>query len=234
MRKCTVIARKECSSFFRSPAAYIVLILTFCVFNIFFYLIIEQGREASLRDMFKVMEFMFLFVVPLLTMRLIAEERRSGTLELLKCSPVTTGDIVLGKFTGALLFFLCIVLFTLSYYGIIEYFARPDRAAILSGYAGIVLEGALFLAIGLYMSSLTRNQLVAAITTYVLLFLVYFSISYAPYIPAPAEGLIRHIAFWGHTEHFASGFIALSDIVYFLSGILFFLVLTYDRLRHES
>ena len=109
MSKIIAIAKKELKTYFKSPIAYIVLILTVSVFNLFFFLIVNENREASLHDIFKVMEFLFIFIVPLLTMKLFAEEKSSGTMEFLMTTPTTNTEIVLGKYLGSLIFFSLIL-----------------------------------------------------------------------------------------------------------------------------
>ncbi|MCG2710718.1 MAG: ABC transporter permease [Candidatus Omnitrophica bacterium] len=232
MSKIAAIAKKELKAYFKSPIAYIVLIITISIFNIFFFLIIDENREASLRDVFKVMEFLFIFIVPLLTMKIFAEEKSSGTMEFLMTTPTTNTAIVLGKYLGSLVFFTLIVAMTLSYYFIIEFFGQPDRLTILSGYLGVWLEGALFIAIGMLTSSGTKNQIIAAMSSYVILFLLYFSISFIKYFSSTAQVLIRYAGTWSHSENFIVGLITTADVVYYLSGIVICIMLT--RLSIEN
>lgn len=189
-------------------------------------MIINESREASLRDIFKVMEFMFVFIVPLLTMKIFSEEKSTGTMEFLMTTPTTNMAIVLGKYLGSLAFFTLMIGITTVYYFIIEYFGQPDQLTILTGYAGIWLEGAFFLAIGMLMSSWTRNQIIAAISSYMVLFLLYFSISFIKYFDGSGEVLIRYISTATHLENFTVGFITTADIVYYLSGIVVCIFLT--------
>ncbi|MCQ9206062.1 MAG: ABC transporter permease [Omnitrophica bacterium] len=232
MNKIFAIALKELKEYFKSPIAYIVLIVTISIFNIFFFLIIDQGQEASLRDVFKIMEFLFIFIVPLLTMKTFAEEKFSGTMEFLMTTPTTNTTIVLGKYLGSLIFFTLIIGLTTSYYFIIEFFSQPQPRVVLAGYLGLWLEGALFIAIGMLASSLTKNQIVAAISSYVVLFLLYFSISFIKYFSGPSATLIRYVGTWSHAENFAVGIITTADLVYYLSGILICILFT--RLSIEN
>jgi ABC-2 type transport system permease protein len=232
MNKVFIIAKKELKAYFRSPIAYIVLIITISVFNIFFFMIIDQNKEATLRDVFKIMEFLFIFIVPLLTMKVFSEEKLSGTMEFLMTTPTTNTAIVLGKYLGSLIFFTLIIGLTTSYYFIIEFFTQPDRLTILTGYSGIWLEGALFIAIGILASSWTKNQIIAAMSSYVILFLLYFSISFIKYFNGLAQDLIRYIGTWSHAENFAVGLLTTADLVYYLSGILICIGLT--RLSIEN
>lgn len=232
MSKILAIAKKELKTYFKSPIAYIVLIITISVFNIFFFLIIDGDREASLRDVFKVMGFLFIFIVPLLTMKTFAEEKSSGTMEFLMTTPTTNTAIVLGKYLGSLMFFTLIIGITSSYYFIIEFFGRPELFIILTGYLGIWLEGAMFIAIGILTSSWTKNQIVAAISSYIILFLLYFSISFIKYFSGTAEALIRYSGTWSHAGNFAVGLITIADLVYYVSGIL--ICIAFTRLSIEN
>jgi ABC-2 type transport system permease protein len=226
MTKIIIIAKKELADYFKSPIAYIILILTISIFNIFFFMIIDENREVSLRDVFKVMEFMFVFLAPLLTMKTFSEEKLTGTMEFLMTTPTTNTAIVLGKYLGSLIFFTLLLIMTTVYYLIIEYFGRPDRLATLSGYMGVWLEGAFFLSIGILTSSWTRNQIVAAISSYTILFLLYFSSSFIKYFSGTAETVIRYISTLNHLENFAVGLVTTTDSVYYLSGIVVCIVLT--------
>lgn len=232
MDKIFFIAKKELATYFKSPVAYIILVLSISIFNIFFFLVIDQNREASLRDVFLLMEFMFVFFVPLITMRLFSEEKLTGTMEFLMTAPVTNTAIVLGKYAGVLVFFSIMVSLTFVYYGIIEYFGSPDRATSFSGYLGVWLEGALFLSIGMMASSWTRNQLVAAMTSYMILFLLYFSATFTHYFDGQLETIIQQIGTSGHLKNLIAGVITVGDIGYYLSGILLCVLLT--RLSIEN
>jgi len=232
MDKIYFIAKKELLTYFKSPVAYITLVLSISVFNVFFFLIIDQNREVSLRDVFHVMEFMFLFLVPIMTMRLFSEEKASGTMEFLMTAPVTNTAIVLGKYLGVLVFFSILISLTFIYFAIIEFFGTPDRLTIASGYLGVWLEGAFFIAVGMMTSSWTRNQIVAAMISYVILFLLYFLINFSKYFSGTAETLIQYMSTLTHLEHFIVGVITLGDLVYYLSGIFICIVLT--RLSIEN
>lgn len=226
MTKVIIIAKKELAAYFKSPIAYIILILIISIFNIFFFMIIDENREVSLHDVFKIMEFMFIFLTPLLTMKTFSEEKSTGTMEFLMTTPTTNMAIVLGKYLGSLIFFTLLLSMTSVYYLIIEFFGRPDRLAILSGYMGIWLEGAFFLSIGILTSSCTRNQIVAAISSYSILFLLFFSASFTKYFSGTAEIAIQYISTMNHLENFAVGLVTTADLVYYLSGIVVCIVLT--------
>ncbi|HNV23253.1 MAG TPA: ABC transporter permease [Candidatus Omnitrophota bacterium] len=226
MKKIFAIAQKELSVYFRSPIAYVVLIVTIVIFNVFFFAIIDNNEEATLRDIFKVMEFLFVFIIPILTMKVFSEEKQMGTMEFLMTTPTQNNEIVLGKYLGVLLFFSFLIILTIPYYGIIEFFSRPDRMAILTGYIGIWLEGAFFISIGLMVSSWTKSQIVAAILSYLFLFLVYFSSLADKYTNGVVKAIVKYSNVMTHSENFIVGILSSSDLIYFFSGILFCLVMT--------
>ncbi|MFA5060289.1 MAG: ABC transporter permease [Candidatus Omnitrophota bacterium] len=232
IKKAFAIAAKEWGTYFKSPMAYIILIISISVFNVFFFMIIDQNREASLRDMFKLMEFIFVFTIPLLTMKVFAEEKRQGTFEFLLTSPISNTTIVLGKYLGTLLFFTSLIFATFIYYIIIEYFGQPDRWAVLAGYFGIWLEGALFIAVGILISSWTANQIIAAIISYAVLLTLYLSAVFVKYADPVTAEIIRNISFWSRTEYFSSGLVQSSDLIYYVTSIGFCLFLT--RLSIEN
>ena len=232
MSKALIIAQKEIGAYFKSPIAYIVLVVAVSVFNVFFFLIIDQNKEATLREMFQVMEFMFVFILPLLTMKAFAEENSLGTAEFLMTTPTTNTAIVLGKYLGCLAFYSLLLGITLVYYAIIEIYGNPDRWATFLGYGGVWLEGALFISIGILTSSWTKNQVVAAISAYMIIFALYFSLALTQYCQGMLEAVLRYAGTWSHSENLFTGILSSADIIYYLSGIAFTLLLT--RLSIEN
>jgi len=132
-----------------------------------------------------------------------------------------------------LIFYSLLIGLTSVYYFIVEYFGEPDPYSILSGYIGIWLEGALFIAIGLLTSSWTRNQIIAAMTSYLILFFLYFSITFTKYFTGFAENFLIQVSTRTHLENFATGIITTSDVIYYLTGILLCLVLTRVSIDHR-
>ena len=226
MNKIFALTKKELHSYFCSPIAYIILIVMLSLFNVFFFLVIDQNREVSLRDVFQLMEFMLVFLIPLLTMRLFSEEKSNGTMEFLLTAPLTHTMIVLGKYFSMLIFYSLLIGLTGIYYLIVEYFGEPDPLSMLSGYLGIWLEGAFFIAVGLLASSWTSNQIIAAMVSYVILFFLYFSSSFTQYVGGSAEQFLIQLSTHTHLENFAIGIITPRDVVYYMAGIVLCLVLT--------
>ena len=233
VRKLFAIVGREWRAYFLSPLAYVILTAFMFLNGIIFSRIVAflsapgAPHERFLALMFTNTYFWIftLFIVPILTMRLLAEERRSGTLEVLLTSPVSETTVVVGKFLGAFGFY--VVLWAPSALFILFLRAKTsvDLGAAASGYVGIALMGAYFLAIGTFASSLTKNQILAAILTFAILIPV-FSVGLFESGADPArQSLIGYLNIWDHMDEFARGIVDTRRIVYYLSGTAFFLLL---------
>ena len=221
------IAQRELRSYFVSPVAYVVGALFVLISSVLFALILNQAQTASVQPLFANFAVIFLFIVPGLTMRLLAEEQRTGTLELLLTAPVRDYELVLGKFLGVFLLMLIMVAITLVYPGILLLAGNPDRGPIASGYLGVILQGAAFLAIGLFASSLTQNQIIAALLAFVILLLLWLADGLSQMTGGRIGDLFRFLSITRHFDDFPRGVIDSRHIVYFLSVIaaaLFFTV----------
>src|SRR2546422_494657 len=163
MRNVSAVAEREVRSYFLSHLAYLVVAFFLFGGGILFWLILQSTRLASLSGLIQNVHVLFLFVIPMISMRLLAEEQRTGTMELLMTNPVQEWQVVVGKFLGSAFFVLCMLLATLLFPLFLFIFGSPDRGPILTGYLGAMLQGSAFLAIGLWASSLTENQIVSAV-----------------------------------------------------------------------
>lgn len=235
MRKTLALIHRELVAYFSSPLAYVVL-TAFLFFNGYvFWLIMAYLNDPRTQAMTPLKLFFggtiffwlfLLFVVPVITMRLIAEERRVGTLEVLLTAPVTEGQVVMGKFLAAFLFYLFLWLPTVVYVVILKQYAAIDLYKVASGYLGIALLGILFAAVGLFTSAFTRNQIVAAIFAFAVL-VVLFSVGLMEQLAtSPAvKGALGYMNLWDHMDDFARGLVDTRRIVYQLSlaGLFLFL-----------
>ncbi len=226
MRKVWNMATKEFWVTFQSPVAYILLCLSLIVFNAFFFVIIDENREATLRDMFVLMEFLFVFMVPLITMRTVAQERDNGTMEFLMTTPTSQAQIILGKYLGVLMFFSTMILLTFPYYFIVSHYGQPDHAAMAVGYLGIWIEGAFFVAVGVMTSSWTRSQVLAAMSSYIILLCLYFSVIGLKYADGYLHGFMQYVGVMTHSQNMFSGLITSTDVVYFVSGVALCLIVS--------
>ena len=249
MRNFCAIYMKELRSYFVSPVAYVIAgVFLFLSGYLFRNILMQfnfwclqfsqrqqfmQGAMPSLNlnemvvtQFFAVMDFIWLLVVPMLTMRLFAEEKKSGTIELLMTSPVSTVQVLLGKFFAALTLYTIIVALTLVFCVILEVYGDPDWGPIGSAYLGYLLLGGTFVAVGVLASSLTENQIVAVLLSFgalLLLWLIDWSASFAG--PTAAK-LLSYLSIIQHLQDFQRGVIDTADVLFYLSFIFFCLFLT--------
>jgi ABC-2 type transport system permease protein len=217
MTKVWTIARREVGAYFVSPIAYVVTAAFLFVMGILFERILFYSREASLRYLFQNLSFLLTFVAPLLSMRLLAEEKRSGTLELLLTSPVRDWEVVVGKFLAALALFSVMLALTLLYPLILLAFGNPDMGPVLSGYLGVLLMGSSMLAIGVFTSSLSQNQIVAGVLGIVILLVLSLLEPLAQAFSPPISEFLRNLSLGRHFPDLARGVIDSKDVVYYLS-----------------
>lgn len=223
---------KELKSFFNSPVAYVILTLFLLIAGWFFSAGLFLVGQAELRDLFStVVPLAFLFFVPAITMRLIAEEKKSGTLELLVTLPVRDAEIVMGKFLAALILLAAALLLTFAYPLTIALLGDPDGGAIWGGYLGLLLMGAGYLAIGMFTSGLTQNQIVAFITGFVLIFVFYMLDKVVIFVPGAIASILEYLSMTYHLENIARGIIDTRDVIYFASVITVFLYLAVRTLE---
>ena len=159
------LVRRELGAYFHSPIAYVVAGVFLLVTGIIFMLVAERTHEASMRMTLSGMGWVMLLMVPFLTMRLLAEERRSGTIEMLLTAPVTDVEVVASKFTGAMVFLGILIAPTWVYVVVLRRYGYPDMGPIVTGYVGVMLLGGYLVAFGLMVSALARNQVVAGAVT---------------------------------------------------------------------
>jgi ABC-2 type transport system permease protein len=220
MRTALTIARRELSAYFASPIAYLVAAAFLVISGYLFSLILVSNQQATLEGLFFNINLILLFVAPLLTMRLLADERRSGTIELLLTAPVRDWEVVLGKFLAALALFGTILLCTLYYPLMLWRFGgKPDIGPMITGYLGLLLLAGAMLAIGTLASSLTENQIVAAVIAFGALLMLWL-IGSAASVATGAAGVLSALALPNHYDDFARGAINLEDVIYYLSLIV--------------
>jgi ABC-2 type transport system permease protein len=240
------VFKKEMRLYFGSPVAYVVfafyLLISGWFFSqifLFYNLASMQSAmnpmaardlnptESVMRPLFSNMSVVLLFVMPMLTMRLFAEEKRAGTIELLLTYPIRDGEVLLGKFLAAGALYVMLLGFTLLYPGLIASFGPVEWGAVATGYVGLLLQGATFLAVGVLISSLTENQIVAGLATFGVL-LGFWVIGWgAEFAGGTVRTVLQHISMTEHMENFSKGVLDTKDIVYYLtaSGLALFLTL---------
>jgi ABC-2 type transport system permease protein len=249
------IAEKEWRHYFGSPIAYVALFVWTMLFGIFFYFafafFLEQsmramgmeyggGMKMSLNDyligpVLRNMAVVALFIAPMLTMRLFAEEKRQGTIELLATAPITDAEVVLGKFLAAVGLYALMILSGLVNVALIWIYATnpPEWKPILSGALALLLLGSCFIALGLFVSTLTKNQIVAGILAFCL-FLGLWTLGWADDpMAGPAMKAIAYLGVTTHMDEMAKGVLELKDVVFYLSMIAFGLFLTHQSVESQ-
>jgi ABC-2 type transport system permease protein len=242
MSPLLIIAKREFRSYFDSPVAYVVICLSYLVLGFFFFLVgggFWQVERATLSRLFELAPYGLAFlVVPVVTMRLISEEKRSGTLEMLITLPVKDSDVILGKYLGALGMLLVLVLSTAVYP--LAMFWYPwnlgplDPGPVLAGYCGLVLFCAAAASIGLLLSSLTDSQAIAFFLTVFVLLMLWFTGTFSRWVGGGAGNALNFIAFDSRLAGFTRGLIDVRDVVFFLSVTATCLMVAFRALERRK
>ena len=236
MKNIITIARKEFRTYFESPIAYIFITAFLLLVNFLYLWTFFLVGQADMRPFFGFMPFVFLFLVPSITMRLWAEERKMGTLEVLLTLPVQEKEVVLGKFIASFVFLLVMLALTFNIPLLVGFLGDPDWGMIICGYLGCLLMGASYLAIGLFASALSDNQIVAfilaiAICTAMLIVGEWFFLILVPDIFVP---IFNYLGLGTHFESMGRGVIDTRDLLYYISVIGVFLYLNVYTVENRN
>jgi ABC-2 type transport system permease protein len=234
MRRVVAIFKKEFTAYFVSPIAYIVISIFLLVTGWFFFTTFFLYNQANLRNFFALLPITLSFVVPAVTMRLFAEELNVGSYEILLTMPVTYLDVVLGKFLAAAVFVATMLIPTLSYPITVSFLGQLDWGPVVAGYTGAVLLGAAFSAIGLFASSLTRNQIIAFIIGMAICFSLTLIDKMLFFLPKTLIGFLEYLGADFHFENLSKGVIDSRDILYFLSVSVLGLYGAYLALQEKN
>lgn len=221
-----IIFKRELKAFYSSPAAYIVSGLYLLATGLFFFKDFYLYNRAELRMCFGMMPVILSFVIPALTMRVFSEERRSGSIETLMTLPVNETSVVWGKFMASFVSTLIMVAPTLFYLLPVCIFGKPDFGPIVGGYAGAVLLCACYTAIGVFASSVTKNQIIAFILSAVICICLTLVDSFLVFFPTPVVNFLGFISANAHFNSISRGIVDTRDIIYFLSVSSLFFVMT--------
>jgi gliding motility-associated transport system permease protein len=226
MREAWTLTRKELQSHFDSPVAYVVLSVFLIMTGWFFSTNVFLENTASLRSMFDIVPFIFLFFIPAITMSTFAEERRAGTLELLLTMPVRDWQVILGKLMAVTIFLLVAIGMTLVYTVTVASLGDLDFGATFGGYLGLFLLGMTCASIGIMASSFTKNQVVAFILGFGLIFALYLMDKVTAFVPAWMSGVVQFLGTDFHYQNLLRGVVDTRDVVYYLSMTVFAGLLT--------
>ncbi len=244
MKNILIICRKEMKSYFASPIAYLLMALFAIIFGFFFYsataIFVVRGMESQMsgrgfpmdvnewviRPLLMNASVVGLFLIPMITMRLYAEEKRSGTIELLLTSPVRDIEVIVGKWLAALLMYMCMLGISAVNIAALFLYGKPDWKPILIGYLGLILQGGCLLAIGTFISTLTRNQIIAGGATFAVCLLLWVLDWVSAYDTSTFGKVIAYLSVVTHFEPFSKGVLDTKDLVFYISMIFFGLFLT--------
>ncbi|MCS7298721.1 MAG: ABC transporter permease [Spirochaetia bacterium] len=227
MKKIWYVFKKELTVYFTTPVAYISMLGFLAISGYLFHFYISYTRISDMSRVLSNMIIAGMLISPLLTMRLLSEEKKVGTYELLRTSPLKTYQIVIGKYLASLVIFLSGLLLTLMYVVIMLVYGKPDIGTIVSGYIGFTLTMSAFLSIGLLASSMSQNQMVSGIIGFALLFLLWFIDVLSGIVADDTiSSILTEISFLNHYTNFLTGVIDIKDIAFFVFWIILSLTLT--------
>ena len=250
MSNILAIAHKEVKSYFSSPIAYNAIGLWALLYGYFFFAILsffvrqsmqmnQFGPQALnlnqqlIRPLLQNVTILILFLMPMVTMRTYSEEKRSGTIELLLTSPITDFQIVLGKFFGAMALYAVMLAVTLFHIGVLFIYGSPEWKPILTSYIGLLLLGGCFIAVGLFISSLTKNQIVAGMVTFAVFLLLWIITWIGSFSGPTVDKLTTYLSIIDHFDDFGKGVVDTTHLIYYLSFITFGLFLTAKSVDSE-
>ncbi len=234
MRKVLTIAGKELRSYFVSPMAYVILGFYLGVCGLIFALTVGAPQaQAEMAGMFHTMIFVALMMAPILTMGLLSQEQATGSIELLMTNPVRDIEVVLGKYLAALGLFVLVLIGSLEFPLIMERFGDPDWGAIAAGYLGVLLAGMAFIAVGMFASALTANQIASAVLA-TLMLLFFWLIGWLAFSVSDQLGnVVKYLSIYENFQDFAKGILDSRPIIFFASLIFFALMLTVRTLENR-
>lgn len=244
MKNVWTIFTKEIRSYFVSPIAYLLLTMFAVIFGFFFwnalgyfvFMGIEQQmrgemfpmnvNESIIRPLLSNVSVIGLFFIPMITMRLFAEEKRSGTIELLTTSPIRDIEVIIGKWLAAVALYAVMLLFTALNFAFLFRYGNPDWKPLLIGYLGLLLQAGCLLAIGTFISTTTKNQIIAGGVTFFVCLLLWLLSWFTAFDSGPLNQVINYLSIVTHMENFQKGVIDTKDVVFYFSMIFFALFMT--------
>ena len=251
LRNIWAIAVKELRGYFVSPVAWVMMGLFALIFGVFFTAhlgaFVAQSMQSQfggaapnlnvnqhlIRGVLANASVLVLFILPMVTMRAYAEEKRSGTVELLLTSPITDFEIIMGKFVGALCLYIALVTVTFVHVGLLFSYGQPEWRPLIAGYLGLILQGGAFIAVGLFFSSTTKNQMTAGVATFVVL-LTFWIIGWFADSAGPTwSAILSYLSITQHFDDFGKGVIDTKHVIFYVSFISFWLFLTVKSLDTE-
>lgn len=230
MNNILAVYKKELKSYFNSPIAYIIITVFLLISGWFFATSLFLINEASLRNVMGLIPLIFIFFIPAITMRLISEEKKVGTIELMLTMPLKDSDIILGKFFASLTLLFVALVFTWAYVLTVSILGNPDGGPLWGGYIGLLLMGSAYMAIGIYASSITENQIISFIVAFLIIFIFFMLDKVLVFVPVALVPILEYLSINFHFNNIARGVIDSRDVIYYLSVTIFALTLASQTL----
>jgi ABC-2 type transport system permease protein len=234
MSASTTVAKREFRAYFNSPVAYIVVTVFMLIVGYLYWSQLFLEKQTELRYYFSLTPLVFTFIIPAITMRLLAEEKGSGTLEMLITMPVRDWEVVLGKFLAGMAMLAALVFMTMFYGVTLSVLGPVDKGPMLTGYLGLLLMGGSYVAIGVMASSLTRNQIVAFILAFAISFAFFIFGQIVQYAPDWLAPVLSFLSMGNHFESLSRGVVDSRDLVFYLSVMMVSLVIATASLESRK
>ena len=232
MKNSFAIARREFGAYFNSPIAYIFIVVFLLISGYMFFTEITIGTpQADMRPLFGLAPLIFCIFAPLMTMGLFAEEKATGTLEMLLTLPVTDWEVVIGKFLGAVSVFTVMILLTLPYVAFVAAYGNLDKGPMIGGYLGLVLMASGYIAIGVMTSTWTKNQIVAAIISFLICFGLFLAGKLLQVLPQWLAPTVQAVSSDYHFQSISRGVVDLRDLFYYASLVVISLLIAQTSLE---
>jgi ABC-2 type transport system permease protein len=244
LRNVLLICQKELKGYFVSPIAYLLMAFFALIFGFGFYTATRDFvrfsfqaqmmgqqqpmnvNEQIIKPLLGFASTVALFLIPMITMRLFAEEKKTGTIELLMTSPVSDLEVIVGKWLGAMLLYLCVLAMSMLNVALLFAWGKPDLKPVLVAYLGLILQGGCLLAIGAFISTTTRNQIIAGGVTFFVCLLLWLLSWFTAFDSSAGAQVINYLSIVTHFDNFSKGVLDLKDVVFYLSMIFFGLFIT--------
>lgn len=231
--KTISIVIKEMKIFFNHPMAYIIAIIFLLITGWFFSSSLFIVKLAEINSLLTILPFILLFFIPAITMKTIAEEKKQGTIELILTNPVSDGSFVFGKYLSSMLIMCFLYFFTLVYPLILAISGDPDGGKITASYVGLLFLTSLYVSIGIFASAFTKNQILAFIVSFMIIFIFFMLDKVTIFFPAHIQSFLQYLSTTYHFNNFTLGFIDMGDLTYYVILSILFLYLAYFKITER-
>lgn len=231
--KTLSIVTKELKIYFNHPMSYIIAVIFLLMTGWFFSSSLFIVKLAEINSLLTILPFLLLFFIPAITMKTIAEEKRQGTIELILTNPISDSSFIIGKYLSSMLIMCFLYLFTLIYPLMLSIAGDPDGGKIFVSYIGLLLLTSLYISIGIFASSFTKNQIISFIVAFMIIFIFFMLDKVTIFFPAQFQNILQYLSTTYHFNNFTLGFIDMGDLTYYIAFTVLFLYLAYYKITER-